>query len=61
MFNFIVDDLEALSEVLESEGIVQVGEMEDIEFGKFAWIMDPEDNKIELWEPAKDLYFSNRK
>lgn len=51
MFNFIVEDLEALLDVLESEGIKQVGEMEDSEFGKFAWIMDPEDNKIELWEP----------
>lgn len=53
MFNFIVDDLNALLEVLESEGIDQVGEMEDTEFGKFAWILDPEDNKVELWEPAK--------
>jgi predicted enzyme related to lactoylglutathione lyase len=28
-----------------------VGEMVEEEFGKFAWIMDPEGNKIELWEP----------
>lgn len=51
MFNFIVEDLEALLETLESEGIEQVGEMEDSDFGKFAWILDPEENKIELWEP----------
>ena len=51
MFNFIVDDLEVLLDVLESEGIEQVGKMEDTEFGKFAWILDPEDHKVELWEP----------
>lgn len=51
MFNFIVNDLEALLETLESEGVDQIGEMEDSDFGKFAWIMDPEDNKVELWEP----------
>lgn len=51
MFNFIVEDLGALLEVLKSEGIEQVGEMEDSEFGKFAWILDPENNKVELWEP----------
>lgn len=52
MFNFIVADLSKLLQVLKEEGINQVGEMEDTEFGKFAWIMDPEGNKIELWEPA---------
>lgn len=54
MFNFIVDDLEALLDILRSEGIDQVGEMEDTEFGKFGWILDPEGNKIELWEPAEE-------
>ncbi len=51
MFNFIVDDLEALLEALQSEGVQQVDELVNSEFGKFAWIMDPEDNKVELWEP----------
>jgi len=36
---------------LKEEGIEQIGEMQDSEFGKFAWIMDPDKNKIELWEP----------
>lgn len=54
MFNFIVDDLEALLDILRSEGIDQVGEMEDTEFGKFGWILDPEGNKIELWEPTEE-------
>lgn len=51
MFNFIVDDLEALMSTLQTEGVEQVDEVMDSEFGKFAWIMDPEGNKVELWEP----------
>lgn len=54
MFNFIVDDLEALMETLQSEGIEQVDEIVDSEFGKFTWILDPEDNKVELWEPKEE-------
>ena len=54
MFNFIVDDLESLLEVLASEGVEQIDEMQNTEFGKFAWIMDPENNKVELWEPAEN-------
>jgi predicted enzyme related to lactoylglutathione lyase len=53
MFNFIVDDLEVLLEALKDEGIDQIDEMEVSEFGKFAWILDPEGNKIELWEPPE--------
>ena len=53
MFNFIVNDLEHLLKVLASEGIEQIDEMQDTEFGKFAWIIDPENNKVELWEPAE--------
>jgi predicted enzyme related to lactoylglutathione lyase len=54
MFNFIVDDLEALVKVLKSEGVHPIGEIEDTEFGLFAWVMDPEGNKVELWEPANN-------
>lgn len=54
MFNFIVDDLETLLTVLADEGIDQIDSMQDTEFGKFAWIMDPEDNKVELWEPKAE-------
>ena len=38
--------------VLKEEGVTVVGEMEVYDYGKFGWIMDPEGNKIELWEPA---------
>jgi predicted enzyme related to lactoylglutathione lyase len=51
MMNFRVDNLVALLEVLKEEGVIIVGEMEEYEYGKFAWILDPEGNKLELWEP----------
>ncbi len=51
MVNFIVKDLFALLELLKKEGVEIVGEPMDEEYGKFGWILDPEGNKIELWEP----------
>jgi predicted enzyme related to lactoylglutathione lyase len=51
MFNYRVENLEELLKLLKAEGVVTVGEMESASYGKFAWIMDPEGNKIELWEP----------
>ncbi|WP_405251276.1 VOC family protein [Dokdonia sp. Asnod3-C12] len=51
MFNFRVDDLIALLAVLKEEGVTIVGEIEEYSYGKFGWILDPEGNKIELWEP----------
>ncbi|NUO02122.1 MAG: VOC family protein [Saprospiraceae bacterium] len=60
MFNYRVENLEALLEVLRAEGVTIVGEMQTFEYGKFGWILDPEGNKIELWEPVdqpfQDLY-----
>jgi len=53
MINFRVDDLDALLEQLRMEGVTLVGEPTSDEFGKFAWVMDPEGNKIELWEQTK--------
>lgn len=50
MFNYRVENLVALLEVLKEEGVQVVGEIQEYEFGKFGWIMDPEGNKIELWE-----------
>lgn len=54
MVNFIVKDMFALKKVLEEEGVTIVGEPMDEEYGKFIWILDPEGNKIELWEPPKE-------
>jgi predicted enzyme related to lactoylglutathione lyase len=54
MFNYRVENLEELLKVLVKEGVEIVGEVEEYEYGKFGWIMDPEGNKIELWEPVDD-------
>ena len=59
MFNYRVENLEALLPVLQAEGVELVGEMESFEYGKFAWIMDPEGNKIELWEPIDQPFEPN--
>ena len=54
MFNYRVENLAELLEELKKEGVTVVGEMEEHSYGKFGWIMDPEGNKIELWEPKDD-------
>jgi predicted enzyme related to lactoylglutathione lyase len=53
MVNFIVDDCFALMEQLKESGQNVSGEPEVSEFGRFGWVIDPEGNKIELWEPPK--------
>jgi len=52
MINYRVADLKQLLEQLKSEGVTIVGGPEDSEYGKFAWIIDPDGRKIELWEPT---------
>ena len=51
MVNYRVDDIEALVEQLKTEGVTIVDQIEDSDFGKFVHIMDPEGNKLQLWEP----------
>ncbi|SDR01185.1 Catechol 2,3-dioxygenase [Pseudoxanthomonas sp. CF385] len=51
MINFRVADLDALLAVLRAEGCNVVGDPQVSEQGKFGWVLDPEDNKVELWEP----------
>ena len=51
MINYRVDDLDALIHQLRNEGMEIVAGPESHENGKFAWIMDPDGNKVELWEP----------
>ena len=52
MINYRVEDLDAVIAALRSEGI-EIIAREDYDFGSFAWIMDPEGNRVELWQPAK--------
>jgi predicted enzyme related to lactoylglutathione lyase len=51
MINYRVDDLEALERQLNEAGISLTKPIEKHENGKFAWVIDPEGNKVELWEP----------
>ena len=51
MINYRVDDLGALIAQLRASGIQIIQGPESHENGKFAWIMDPDGNKVELWEP----------
>jgi len=59
MFNYRVENLEKLLEVLREEGVEVVGEIDEYDYGKFGWIMDPEGNKIELWEPVDEKLTGN--
>jgi predicted enzyme related to lactoylglutathione lyase len=52
MINYRVADMDAVIAALQSEGIEILGR-EDYDYGRFAWIVYPEGNKIELWQPPK--------
>ena len=51
MMNYRVENLKELLAALREEGVEVLDEIQEVEEGKFGWIMDPEGNKIELWEP----------
>ncbi len=51
MINLRVKDLSKLIEQLKKDGITTIDKIEEFSYGKFGWILDPEENKIELWEP----------
>jgi len=55
MINYRVENLVELLEELKKEGVTQVGELQVYDYGKFAHIMDPEGNKIELWEAIGEV------
>lgn len=54
MINYRVADLPALLEALRAEGCAVEDRMDTSEQGRFGWVMDPEGNRIELWEPAPE-------
>ena len=51
MINYRVEDLHALVKALREEGCNVLEKIDESEYGKFAWVIDPEGNKVELWEP----------
>lgn len=53
MINYRVADLAALLRTLREEGCNVLERTDDSEYGKFGWVIDPEGNKVELWQPPK--------
>ncbi len=53
MINYRVDDLDELLAQLRADSVDVVSGPESHENGKFAWIMDPDGNKVELWQPME--------
>ena len=56
MINFRVNDVKAIIEDFKRKGLQVAGEIEEYEYGKFGWVIDPEGNKIELWEPVDEIF-----
>ena len=49
---YLIEPTDAgLIAALRAEGCQVVGEPQDSEYGKFGWVLDPEGNKVELWQP----------
>lgn len=55
MINYRVENLDELLAQLRSEGVVVEDKIAEEENGRFAWVMDPEGNRLELWEPAEGM------
>ncbi|PCJ83429.1 MAG: glyoxalase [Flavobacteriales bacterium] len=56
MINYRVENIETLVEELKQSGVTVLDEIESYEYGKFVHIMDPEGNKIELWEAVDSVF-----
>jgi len=56
MINYRVQNMEGLVQQLRKNGVTIVDEIEVYDYGKFVHIMDPEGNKIELWEPVDSVF-----
>ena len=54
MINFAVDDMDAMLKRLEAKGVAILGREDGDPNGRFAWLVDPEGTKIELWQEKKD-------
>jgi predicted enzyme related to lactoylglutathione lyase len=53
MVNYRVANLDLMLAQLRAAGVPVDDKVDETEFGRFAWVMDPEGNRIELWEPVK--------
>jgi predicted enzyme related to lactoylglutathione lyase len=53
MINYRVENLASLLQALRDEGCNVLENTDDSDHGKFGWVMDPEGNKVELWQPPE--------
>jgi len=53
MINYRVGDARALHQALKDEGCNVLDKIDESEYGIFAWVIDPEGNKVELWQPPE--------
>lgn len=56
MINYRVSNIVQLVEQLRKNGVTIVDEIQEYDYGKFVHIMDPEGNKLELWEPVDHVF-----
>lgn len=55
MFNLIVDDLDGALAQVKAAGAELVGDSQSFDYGRFGWFIDPDGNKVELWQPSGKL------
>ena len=60
MVNYRVANLKRVLKELRAEGVAVADKVEESEYGKFSWIMDPEGNRLELWQPPAPKRKSTR-
>lgn len=53
MVNYVVEDLHSVLSALRAEGCEVDSKVDESDYGKFGWVMDPEGNRIELWQPPE--------
>lgn len=61
MLNYRVKDLDRLLKALRREGVWIDPKRDNHEYGRFAWILDPEGNRIELWQPPAEKHAARRR
>ena len=60
MVNYRVEVLHGLVKVLKEEGCNVLDKIDESEYGKIAWVIDPEGNKVELWQPPNGHWIRQR-
>ena len=55
MINLVVDDLDAALDKIRTAGGDVIPEKEEHDFGRFGWFVDPDGNRVELWEPPEKM------